>query len=279
MLRKGYTFSSGSECTIRGKIPINAGTSSSSALVVTWVNFLARTSDQGKVLPAEEIARIAHEAEVLEFREPGGMMDHYSTACGGVMWLRFHPELAMEKLDPQLNTFVLGDSREPKDTKGILARVKKGVLEIVQRLRKRYPDLSLQTEETAGLARYSADLNDEERALLAGTIRNRDITREAKALLGGRPLDERRFGALLNEHQAVLRDVLRISTPKIDRMIDAALGSGAYGGKINGSGGGGCMFVYAPSRPEVVAEAIERAGGRAFIIRADAGTVAEIREE
>jgi galactokinase len=69
-----------------------------------------------------------------------------------------------------------------------------------------------------------------------------------------------------------LRNAQRISTPKIDRMLDAALNAGALGGKINGSGGGGCMFVYAPTQPEQVADAIERAGGRAYVITVDEGT-------
>jgi galactokinase len=44
------------------------------------------------------------------------------------------------------------------------------------------------------------------------------------------------------------------------------------GGKINGSGGGGCMFAYAPNNPEHVAEAIEKAGGKAYIVQKDEGT-------
>ncbi|MNL65697.1 mevalonate kinase [compost metagenome] len=55
-------------------------------------------------------------------------------------------------------------------------------------------------------------------------------------------------------------------------MLDAALKAGALGGKINGSGGGGCMFAYAPEKPELVAEAIEREGGEAFIIEVSEGT-------
>ncbi len=35
------------------------------------------------------------------------------------------------------------------------------------------------------------------------------------------------------------------------------LDAGAYGAKINGSGGGGCMFAYAPASPEKVKAAIE----------------------
>jgi galactokinase len=56
-------------------------------------------------------------------------------------------------------------------------------------------------------------------------------------------------------------------------MLDAALQSGALGGKINGSGGGGCMFVYAPEKTEQAAEAIRKAGGKAMIIRCDKGCI------
>ena len=40
-------------------------------------------------------------------------------------------------------------------------------------------------------------------------------------------------------------------------MLEAALDAGALGGKINGSGGGGCMFDYTLDRPEEVAVAVE----------------------
>jgi galactokinase len=58
-------------------------------------------------------------------------------------------------------------------------------------------------------------------------------------------------------------------------MIDAALGAGALGAKINGSGGGGCMFAYAPTNPDAVVKAIEEAGGKAYVIRVDVGTQIE----
>ena len=41
--------------------------------------------------------------------------------------------------------------------------------------------------------------------------------------------------------------------------------------KINGSGGGGCMFVYAPENTQKVKEAIEKAGGTAYIVSIDDG--------
>lgn len=270
--RRGFSFSAGFDCEVRSRIPINAGTSSSSALTVTWVNFLARMSDQARELSGEEVARLAHEAEVVEFGEPGGMMDHFSTACGGIIAIDFQPTIKLTPLKAILKTFVLGDSGEPKDTKFILARVKNRVLEIQHRLAQRHPGFSLIRESVQGLDRFSAELDREQMALLKGTVRNHELTKQARASLGWVPLDHRRIGSLLNEHQAVLRDILRISTPKIDTMIEAALSAGAYGAKINGSGGGGCMFAYAPENPESVAEAVERAGGQAYVVLPDEGT-------
>ncbi len=55
-------------------------------------------------------------------------------------------------------------------------------------------------------------------------------------------------------------------------MIDSAMEAGAAGCKINGSGGGGCMFAYAPGNASAVADAIESVGGKAFLVNADEGT-------
>ena len=42
--KNGLTFSNGFECEIKSQIPINAGTSSSSALNVSWIHFLSKIS-------------------------------------------------------------------------------------------------------------------------------------------------------------------------------------------------------------------------------------------
>jgi galactokinase len=273
--RHGFTFTRGFRAWMEGKIPINAGTSSSSAMLVTWMAILARMSDQEQLLAPEECARLAHEAEVVEFREPGGQMDHYSTALGGILAIDFAPVLRLERLSIQLGTFVLGNSREPKDTKGILSRVKNQVVQLSHILERRHPGFSLQTATGSTIADLAPELNEEQSGLLHGTVRNRQLTHDARALLTSSAPDHHHFGALLDEHQAVLRDVLRISTPKIDRMIAAANAAGAYGGKINGSGGGGCMFAYAPDDPERVARAVRDAGGDAWVVSMAEGVRAE----
>lgn len=277
--RHGFTFSKGVECILQSAIPIKAGTSSSSALAVAWVAFLAGMSEQPRTLTPDELAQYAYEAEVVEFQEAGGIMDQCAAAFGGVLAIDFLPSFRVTQLHVPLQSFVLGDSHEPKDTQAILSRVKNGVLEIVHRLRSRYPEFSLAHASRQDLERYARCLTAEQVTLLDGTLRNHTLTQEARAALQEVPLDHHRIGALLTEHHRVLHDVQRISTPKIERMLEAALQAGAYGGKINGSGGGGCMFAYAPEHPEQVAEAIERVGGTAYIVHVDGGVHSELLKE
>jgi galactokinase len=272
LLRNSFTFSSGFDCIVNGKIPINAGTASSSALVVTWINFLSRMSDQSMILPPEKLARYAYEAEVLEFSEPGGMMDQYAASYGGIISIDFLPEAKVSQINPNLKTFVLGNSGEPKNTMFVLSHVKNRILETVRILKSVDPDFSLNTIKANELDHYRTHLSEGLFGLLGGTIMNRDIAREARAELNKQSIDHRMIGKLLNEHQKVLRDVLGISTFKINKMIDAALDAGAYGAKINGSGGGGCMFAYAPESPEKVKAAIEVEEGEGFIINSDSGS-------
>lgn len=278
LMRHGFTFSSGFDCTVHGQIPINAGTSSSSALIVTWINFLARMSDQSQILSDEKLAWLAYEAEVLEFSEPGGMMDQYSTSIGGIIAIDFFPELKVTRLNTELKTFVLGNSQQPKDTKYILSHVKDQILAVDKILKKIDNNFSLHSVKYDNLTSYSKYLTESQYQILEGTIKNRDLTVIARRELLKKNPDHKMIGELLTEHHIVLRDILDISTPKIERMIKAALDAGAYGAKINGSGGGGCMFAYAPENFEKVKEAIELAGGQAFIILPDTGSREEILE-
>lgn len=272
--RKGHVFEKGLEIEVRGNIPINSGTSSSSALLVSWVELLNEMFQLGYT--QKEVGEITYEAEVLEFTEPGGMMDQYSTAVGNVIYLASQPEIYIKTYARDLGTFVLGDSCEPKDTLGILAHVKFGTLGGIEKIKKVEPSFDLAMTDLASCEAYKSLLTEDEWVLLAANISDRDILLAAKSMFEGEESwEDARLGDLLNQHQVNLREHKRISTPKIDRMISAALDAGALGAKINGSGGGGCMFAYTPTNPEAVVDAIEKAGGKAYIIRVDVGTQEE----
>src|SRR5262249_9577637 len=137
--REGVTIDNGIDAEVHGDIPISAGVSSSSALVVSWIKFLLTISGNDSRFSSKEIGEIAYRAEVLEQGEPGGMMDQYSTAVGNIIYLESQPVIKLERLNAPLKTMVLGDSMEPKDTLSILKRVKFGMLSIMERLKKSIP--------------------------------------------------------------------------------------------------------------------------------------------
>ena len=265
----GLTFSTGFECEVTSKIPIRAGTSSSSAISVSWIHFLSQIADERPNWDQQKIGELAYKTEVEEFNEPGGMMDQYSTAMGFLIYIQSEPGITIESINPNLGTFVLGDSCEPKDTMGILSRCRNSRLEIIQKLKMKNPTSTIHMLDDGT---DISDLNASEIELYKGTLKNRDLLKRALSELENEEPNHESIGQLLSDHHQVLRDVLKVSTPKIETMMDAASNVGALGGKINGSGGGGCMFAYAPNNPEQVAEAIEKVGGKVYVIQADEGT-------
>ncbi len=269
--REGIHLSSGWDCLIRGSIPINSGSASSSALVVAWIKFLLEVQKEDKHLAPKRIAELGFLAEVAEFKEPGGKMDHYSSSLGGVLSIHFDKNLQFNKLKNPLKEFVLADSLQKKDTTGMLGYIKSHVLRGVTSVKKNRKDFNLKTPLTPEVQYEIEKLPSEEKRLLHGTLLTRDLTKEGENLFESEEFDHTRFGQLLSHQQAVLRDYLHISTPKIEEMIETSLQAGALGAKTNGSGGGGCIFAYTPKNAEGVAEALRKLGAKTYIIRVDEG--------
>lgn len=77
------------------------------------------------------------------------------------------------------------------------------------------------------------------------------------------------LGSLMNLNQNLLVK-LGVSIPKLDLMIKAANGAGAWGAKLSGAGGGDCMICIAPEEKKAqVEKAITDAGGE--VVRVDTG--------
>ena len=75
---------------------------------------------------------------------------------------------------------------------------------------------------------------------------NRDLCREGLGMFRSGTLDHQRLGLMLNEEHRILSETLGIATPLIDELQQLCNEYGAAGAKINGSGGGGTLFCYAP---------------------------------
>ena len=277
--RKGVRFPTGWDCHVRGTIPINSGTASSSALVVAWIKFLLEAAGDKRASAVDEIAELAFLSEVAEFGEPGGKMDHFSSALGGVVTIDFDEELKVKKLKNSLKEFVLADSLQKKDTTGMLGYIKSHVLEGEASIQEKIDGFNLKSPLTQREKDEIEKLSPDVKRLLKGTLLTRDLTAEGRALFESEVFDHARFGELLSRQHDVLRDSIRISTPKIEQMIAASLEAGALGAKTNGSGGGGCMFAYAPENAANVAAALEKTGAKAYVVRVDAGARREEIEE
>ena len=276
-IRKNHKFEKGYKIKITGDIPINAGASSSSALVIAWLYFLNLIIEK-RTYGSAELARLGYQTEVKEFNEAGGMMDHYAATYGNVIYLK--PEIGQDGFfveDIELDGFVLGNSLEKKETIIDLIKTKEMSLKAFDGLKEVLKDFNQFTTPLEDIEPVLPSLKKEYQKKIIGNIINRDITIEAKKLLfekfhkGSKMNFYRRLGSLLYQHQYQLMLNIGISTDKINNMISKCLEIDALGAKINGSGFGGTMFALAPGKEEEVISAIETAGGEAFIIKKSKG--------
>jgi mevalonate kinase len=82
--------------------------------------------------------------------------------------------------------------------------------------------------------------------------------------------DLQALGNAMTENHLLLRG-LGVSHPKLENLIKAAAPY-SLGVKLTGAGGGGCMIALT-TQPETVSQAIEMAGGTAYISKLGAGGV------
>ncbi len=269
MARAGISPKHGWDLQVNGTIPIAAGLSSSSAMTVGAIKAILGMSNE--TLAPDEIALRAYDAEVAEFGESGGTMDHYASSVGGVIHVNT-VENKVSSLPAELDTFVIGDSGEQKkDTVGDLRYIRTTVESEYEKIGEQIQSFDHRTTPVNHVYELSRSTPRKERNMAEASLRNRDLTNRAFRLLSQSSPDSKELGKMIREHHEILRDDFERSTPKIERMISAAYDAGAFGCKINGSGGGGSMMAYAVQCEQDVVSAIESAGGTAYIVKVAKG--------
>jgi galactokinase len=269
MTRRGIRPKNGWNLRLSGNIPMGAGLSSSSAMAVGAIMTIAKMASSS--MTRETIAQAAYEAEVAEFGESGGTMDHYASTFGGVIHIDMdHGHVT--KLPANLSSIVIGDSCEKKkDTVGDLRFIRSTVEREYEIISGKIQSFNRRTTSVNEIHELGKQPLSKERRMAEATLRNRDLTYRALRLLRNRNPDPHDIGRMLTEHHEILRDELNRSTPKIERMIEASLKAGALGCKINGSGGGGTMMAYCNGQESEVASAIRHAGGKTYIVEVSRG--------
>lgn len=279
-LRKGIKFNKGYKIKITGDIPINAGVASSSALVIAWLYFLNQISGE-TINKKSNLAIEGYNTEVKEFNEAGGMMDHYSSIYGNLIYLEpKFPRPNFISINEKIDGFVLGNSLEKKDTVENLMKVKILALNAFKALKESLPTFDQYKTSLEEVKPFLPNLEKQYQKKVVGNLINRDITVKAKKLIfEDIPCENtkvkdfyQQLGNLLNMHHIQLKNNIGIYTEKIELMIKKCLESGALGAKINGSGFGGTMFALSiPGNEIPLKNAIEDAEGKAYMIKTSNG--------
>ncbi|MDF0715539.1 GHMP kinase [Muricauda sp. 334s03] len=240
--RQGFQFDQGYYIEISGNIPVNAGLSSSSALVVAWIRFLIAAQGKSEEISDHQIGRWAYEAEVLFFDQPGGLMDQYTIAQKGLIYIDTQSG-ETTRLSANLGKLLVAESGVPKKTLEVLKNARVYAQKAVAAVKNVYPEFDLEHAVLEDYQKYVNLVPKELQGYWYATIYNYHITLEAKKELLNPNPNIQLLGDLMNQHQIILQNEIKNTPLEMVGMMDAARDAGALGAKIIGSGGGGCMVA------------------------------------
>lgn len=239
---KGFVFDQGYDLEISGNIPVNAGLSSSSALVVCWLRFLIAIQEKSFSVSDAEIGHLAYEAESVYFKQPGGIMDQYTIAQGGMLFINTETGKS-NALSTAIGTLVVAESGIAKQTLEVLKNARVYAQNAIAAVREINPNYNVSNSTLADYEKYKAAVPVEFHNHWYATIHNYDITKNAYLELQKANPDIAILGDLMNKHQDILQNQIQNTPDEMIKMLESAKKAGAIGAKIIGSGGGGCMVA------------------------------------
>ena len=214
---------------ITSNIPIAGGMGSGAAVSVAILR--AFSASLGHPLRDEQVLEISYEVEVIHHGTPSGIDNTVITYAKPVYFVKGKRIETLRVMQPF--SLVVGDT-------GIQSPTSSAVSDV----RKAWESASAQYER----------LFDAVGAIAAA----------ARKSIETGPIDV--LGSLMDENQALLQK-MGVSSPALDRLIEAARSSGALGAKLSGAGRGGNMIAFVtPESASRVASAVEQAGAVRTIV-------------
>ncbi|MHA1379124.1 MAG: GHMP family kinase ATP-binding protein [Candidatus Helarchaeota archaeon] len=270
--REGHDISRGVESKIWSTLPISAGLSSSSVMTVAWIKFLSELFNLN--LKPEEIANYAYLAEVVEFNEKGGNMDHFASALGSGMFMECSSPPYIERINLKMlrKSFVIGDTCVKKKTLQTHNVRRAEFDEGIRLMKQLIPDFNLKTTELSKVEPFLKELPRNLSKRLWALLEVRDVVSSAKRELQKNNINFDSVAELIDRHHIAMREGLENSIPKAEKIIHESKKAGAMAGKIVGSGNGGCVVIFCPDCQEKVADAIiSKCNGKAYAVEIDEG--------
>ena len=214
---------------IGGTLPGFSGLGASAASSVAIARAIAE--ELSLKLTNEQVNQIAYEAEKAYAGNPSGI-DNTAATYGGLMWFKKNTAGGpdnVERLSIRMPVeIVIGSTGKVANTKAMVA----GVAERKQKNPERYDHVFKQAENLAYAGRTALKI-----------------------------YDLKEVGELMNENHRLLQEI-EVSSKELDLLVGIARENGAFGAKLTGGGGGGCMVALTPGKElqEKVASAIEKEG-------------------
>ena len=260
LLQEGIAVG-GFSMTLMGDVPLGAGLSSSASIeVATAVALLAHA---GVTLPLEKIATLCRRAENEYVGAKSGIMDQF-VVTGGVAhraMLLDCRSLGYELLPlPEQERVVICNSMVKHDVAAGEYGDRRDEVEAGQAvLRRLRPGIELLRDATVeDLEACRDQMTPESYARCRHIITENGRVMEAReALLDG---DMDRFGKLMVEAHASMRDDFAASCVEVDQLVEIAMRQpGCFGARITGGGFGGCTVnVVSVEQTEQFVEAVRR---------------------
>ncbi|HBL51715.1 MAG: hypothetical protein A3D24_02540 [Candidatus Blackburnbacteria bacterium RIFCSPHIGHO2_02_FULL_39_13] len=234
-------ISQGLDITIKGNFPPGSGLGSSSAAIVALIGALSKLTNRN--INPRNIAKTAIEIEREILKVPGGWQDQYTSVYGGINNIKFYKNKRVQitpvnisantinKLEKSLLIFDLGGRRSEKTQQESLLK----------------------------------NLDKEESLKHLETLK--DMTKKTIRFLEKDNTDP--FGTILHKSWLIKKKLNPIATnPKIDHIYNIARTNGAVGGKILGSGGGGCILLNVPVKHQKqVTSELQKLGAKRISFR------------
>ncbi len=215
-------------------IPVAAGLGSGAAVSVALIR--AVSAFLGGSLDRQQVNALAYAVEKLHHGTPSGIDNTVVTYARPVYFVRGQTTETFRVGAPF--TLVIGDTGIPAPTKEAVADVRRGWQAEPQRYEKAFAALG-------------------------------SLTRTARQVIEkGKPED---LGPLMDEAHHWLNEI-GVSSPELERLVQAAKGAGALGAKLSGGGRGGNMIALVrPQEAESISLAMRKAGAKQVL-------VSEVRE-
>jgi mevalonate kinase len=181
------------------------GFGSSSAVTVAFAKAL--TQLYGRTLSNKELFDLCYQA-VLDVQGVGSGFDIAAAIWGGTIYY-VPPAKVVQKVDIDDIPLIVGYTGVKADTPTLVRMV-----------------AQLQDEDKDGVTNIWKQIET--------------IVNQAKVAIEKK--DWQQVGQLMNQNHTLLKQ-LNVSSVELERLINSAIESGAYGAKLSGAGGGDCMLA------------------------------------